>query len=84
MKKLAIFLCLFVFSALAVDAAGIPDSFSSVVKKASNGVVNISTTKMVTRQIMPFFNDEFFRNFSVIVFPILVETVEQSNIKPVP
>ncbi len=61
MKKFALALFLFVFTTSAWAKA--PETFSHVVKKVSDGVVNISTTKMVTRQIMPFMNDEIFRYF---------------------
>ncbi|MGA1861597.1 Do family serine endopeptidase [Deferribacter thermophilus] len=43
---------------------GAPDSFVDVVKKTRDGVVNISTTKIVKRKGFPyFFNDDFFRRF---------------------
>lgn len=62
MKKLFIVAALLVFFAIQA-AAALPETFSDVVKKSGDGVVNISTTKMVTRQIQPFMNDEFFRFF---------------------
>lgn len=62
MKK---FLSVFILSIIMTTSAfaAVPDSFSDVVKKTSDGVVNISTTKMVTRQVMPFMGDEIFRHF---------------------
>ncbi|BAI80530.1 peptidase S1C, Do [Deferribacter desulfuricans SSM1] len=43
---------------------GAPDSFVDVVKKTRDGVVNISTTKIVKRKSLPyFFDDDFFRRF---------------------
>jgi serine protease Do len=45
-------------------AAEIPSSFSNVVKGTKNGVVNISTTKIVKQKFYPdFFGDEFFKKF---------------------
>ncbi|MBQ3033896.1 MAG: Do family serine endopeptidase [Deferribacterales bacterium] len=69
MKKITLVLCLFLFTAVSAMASGVPESFSEVVKKTSNGVVNISTSKMVTRQVMPFINDDFFRHFFGDTFP---------------
>ena len=63
MKKIAIALSLFLMSAVLAVAGAVPGSFSDVVNKVSDGVVNISTTKMVTRQISPFMNDELFFYF---------------------
>ena len=60
MKKL--FLLVVFMAALAVNAYAVPESFAPVVKKAAPSVVNISTTKTVTRQIDPFF-DDFFGGF---------------------
>jgi len=40
-----------------------PLSFSGVVKKTQDGVVNISTTKIVKRKVNPFFDDRFFKDF---------------------
>ncbi len=57
MKKL--FLAAMLILAFTVNAFAIPSSFSPVVKKAAPSVVNISTTKTVTRQIDPFFQDFF-------------------------
>ncbi len=62
MKKILLIVCAFIFTSVYSNAA-VPDSFSDVVKKVSDGVVNISTTKMVTRQVMPFMGDEIFRHF---------------------
>lgn len=59
MKKL--FLAAMLILAFTVNAFAIPSSFSPVVKKAAPSVVNISTTKTVTRQIDPFFQDFFWR-----------------------
>ncbi len=63
MRKIAAVLCLFALTAVSAMASAVPGSFSDVVNKASDGVVNISTTKMVTRQVMPFMNDDLFRYF---------------------
>lgn len=63
MKKFLAFVAISAISVAHSFAAGIPESFSDVVKKTSDGVVNISTTKMVTRQMQPFMNEEFFRYF---------------------
>ena len=60
MKKL--FLLVVFMAALAINAYAVPESFAPVVKKAAPSVVNISTTKTVTRQIDPFF-DDFFGGF---------------------
>ena len=49
MKKL--YLAAMLVLAFTVNAFAIPTSFSPVVKKAAPSVVNISTTKTVTRQI---------------------------------
>ena len=62
MKKILLIVCAFIFTSSYSNAA-VPNSFSDVVKKVSDGVVNISTTKMVTRQVMPFMGDEIFRHF---------------------
>ena len=40
-----------------------PVSYSSAVEAAAPAVVNIHTTKVVTRQVHPFFNDPTFRHF---------------------
>lgn len=57
-KKISI--VIFIISLFTLNAfAAMPESFAPVVKKAAPGVVNISTTKTVTRQIDPFF-DNFF------------------------
>lgn len=63
MKKVFALVAIFAIFAVQSMAAGMPESFSDVVKKSSDGVVNISTTKMVTRQMQPFMNDDFFRYF---------------------
>lgn len=63
MKKILAAAVLFAVSAVGAFAAEMPQSFSDVAKKAGDGVVNISTTKMVTRQAQPFMNDDFFRYF---------------------
>ncbi|HAL85876.1 MAG TPA: peptidase S1 [Deferribacteraceae bacterium] len=61
-KITALLTMLIVFStAAAVYAA--PESFSEVVKKTRDGVVNISTTKTVTRKMPDMFHDDFFRKF---------------------
>lgn len=60
MKKL--FLLVVFMAALSINAYAVPESFAPVVKKAAPSVVNISTTKTVTRQIDPFF-DDFFGGF---------------------
>ena len=57
MKKL--YLTVMIVLAFTVNAFAIPTSFAPVVKKAAPSVVNISTTKTVTRQIDPFFQDFF-------------------------
>lgn len=54
---------LIIFTAAAAQAAVAPVSFSDVVKKTRDGVVNISTTKTVTRKMPDIFHDEFFRKF---------------------
>lgn len=69
MRKIIAALCLTSFLAVSAFAGSVPNSFSEVVKKTADGVVNISTTKMVTRQVIPFFNDEIFRNFFGDSFP---------------
>lgn len=52
------------FVSITSYAVEIPFSFSDVVKETKNGVVNISTTKVVKQKFVPdFFNDEFFRKF---------------------
>lgn len=57
-KKISI--VIFIISLFTFNAfAAMLESFAPVVKKAAPGVVNISTTKTVTRQIDPFF-DNFF------------------------
>lgn len=63
MKKLLAFVAIFAIAVAQSFAAGIPESFSDVVKKSSDGVVNISTTKMVTRQLQPFMGEDFLRYF---------------------
>ena len=60
MKKIFLLVC--VMALLSVNAYAMPESFAPVVKKAAPSVVNISTTKTVTRQIDPFF-DDFFGGF---------------------
>ena len=60
MKKIFLLVC--IMALLSVNAYAMPESFAPVVKKAAPSVVNISTTKMVTRQIDPFF-DDFFGGF---------------------
>lgn len=60
MKKL--FLLVVFMAALTINAYAVPESFAPVVKRAAPSVVNISTTKTVTRQIDPFF-DDFFGGF---------------------
>ena len=57
MKK--IFLSVVIMALLCVNAQAVPQSFAPVVQKAAPSVVNISTTKTVTRQIDPFFDDFF-------------------------
>ncbi|MBZ4672020.1 DegQ family serine endoprotease [Deferribacterales bacterium Es71-Z0220] len=61
-KLLTIFTMLFL---VAVQSyAFTPDSFSDVVKKTKNSVVNISTTKIIKRKPIPdFFNDDLFKRF---------------------
>lgn len=54
---------LIIFAAASAQAAVAPVSFSDVVKKTRDGVVNISTTKTVTRKMPDMFHDEFFRKF---------------------
>ena len=60
MKKIFLLVC--IMALLSVNAYAMPESFAPVVKKAAPSVVNISTTKTVTRQIDPFF-DDFFGGF---------------------
>lgn len=55
------FLAIMTISFTSVEAA--PDTFSDVVKKSRNGVVNISTTKTVTSKGIDPFHDDFFRKF---------------------
>ncbi len=62
-KNSLITLVLTLSMALPAFSQGVPNSFSDVVKKTSDSVVNISTTKLVTRQASPFMNDDFFRYF---------------------
>ncbi len=57
MKKF--FLSVVFIAALCFNAYAVPQSFAPVVKKAAPSVVNISTTKTVTRQFDPFFDDFF-------------------------
>ncbi len=57
MKKL--YLAVIFILIYTVSVFAIPTSFAPVVKKAAPSVVNISTTKTVTRQIDPFFQDFF-------------------------
>ncbi|HEC13615.1 MAG TPA: Do family serine endopeptidase [Acidiferrobacteraceae bacterium] len=40
-----------------------PVSYADAVQRAAPGVVNINTSKTVTLQIHPFYNDPFFRQF---------------------
>jgi serine protease Do len=62
-KKLSLFLSIFFLIAVAFQSAeSAPASFSEVVKKTRDGVVNISTTKTVTRKF-PDIHDEFFKRF---------------------
>lgn len=63
-RKITAFLSvLIIFAAASAQAAVAPVSFSDVVKKTRDGVVNISTTKTVTRKMPDMFHDEFFRKF---------------------
>ncbi|MBZ4642492.1 MAG: serine protease Do [Deferribacteres bacterium] len=64
MRKLVGVLLLMVMFVVTQSHAFTPDSFSDVVKKTKNSVVNISTTKIVKRKAIPdFFNDDIFRKF---------------------
>lgn len=47
----------------AIPAFAVPDSFAPVVKQAMPSVVNISTSKTVTRRTDPFFENFFGFNF---------------------
>lgn len=63
MKKLSFFAIFLLGLAMNIHAFA-PGSFSGVVKKTKNSVVNISTTKVVKRKNMPdFFNDDLFKRF---------------------
>lgn len=69
MKKLS-FLTIFLLGLALNIYAFTPNSFSDVVKKTKNSVVNISTTKVVKRKNIPdFFNDDMFRRFFGDNFP---------------
>lgn len=57
MKKILLAFLMTLFMVPAVFA--VPESFAPVVKKAAPSVVNISTTKTVTRRVDPFFDDFF-------------------------
>jgi serine protease Do len=64
LKRVAVVLSVFmIFVSAAYAAQSAPASFSDVVKKTRDGVVNISTTKTVTRKTPDMFHDEFFRKF---------------------
>lgn len=63
-SKLSMVLVFMFASISMLYAFGTPDSFSNVAGKVRQGVVNISTTKIVERKGMSdFFNDEFFKKF---------------------
>lgn len=62
MKKLVLLTILVLSLFIARDVYAVPQSFSPVVKKTAPSVVNISTTKTVTRRVDPFF-DNFFGMF---------------------
>ncbi len=62
-KKTFMIMFLLSFTSLSVFAQSVPSTFSGVVKKSSDGVVNISTTKLVTRQGPQFGQEEFFKYF---------------------
>jgi serine protease Do len=71
MRKLAAIITVVVlYASIASAFMGAPDSFSDVVKKAKDGVVNISTTKTVTRKVPDMFHDDLFRRFFGDQFPI--------------
>ena len=57
------FSLLFSGVALLEAAPGIANPFVDIVEKASPGVVNIDTETMVTRNVHPFMEDPFFREF---------------------
>lgn len=62
MKKF--YLAAMLILTFAFNAFAVPSSFSPVVKKAAPSVVNISTTKTVTRNVPDFFQvDPFFQDF---------------------
>lgn len=64
MKKILLALIITIFS---INVFAMPESFSPVVKKTAPSVVNISTTKTITRQVDPFF-DNFFGMFGGMPF----------------
>ncbi len=53
----------FVGTALLEAAPNPANPFVDIIKKASPGVVNIDTETLVTRNLVPFFKDPFFREF---------------------
>lgn len=66
MKKLSLFVVLICVSVTSAFAKG-PDGFSDVYKQTKDAVVNISTTKVVTRRNTS--PDELFRRFFGDNFP---------------
>ncbi|MGA1845967.1 DegQ family serine endoprotease [Deferribacter abyssi] len=65
MRKKILFISVLLMFAVNIFAYfGAPESFVDVVKKTRDGVVNISTTKIVKRKSSPFFfNDDLFKRF---------------------
>ncbi|KAA0259225.1 DegQ family serine endoprotease [Deferribacter autotrophicus] len=63
-KKILFISVLLLFAVNLFAYFGAPESFVDVVKKTRDGVVNISTTKIIKRKSIPFFfDDDFFKRF---------------------
>jgi len=78
MKKLSLIIVILCVSITSAFAKG-PDGFSDIYKKAKDAVVNISTTKMVTRRSAS--PDDLFRKFFGDNFPG-VPNQQPNNSKP--
>jgi serine protease Do len=64
MKKfIPILLMIFLYASTSFAFLNDPNAIVKVVEKTKKGVVNISTTKTVKRQLNPMFEDDFFKRF---------------------
>lgn len=65
MRKVSVLCVVILLLALSfVNAADTPFSFAEIVKETKNGVVNISTTRIIERNpFADFFNDDIFKRF---------------------